>query len=82
MARGDLPPLRKEQATLLPDTPDGLPVHARMTEWLPHRERGALFRGGERRAGRITPPVAQERGGVLAGPGERSARVAERFADE
>jgi len=41
-----------------------------------------LLRGCEWRAGRITPPAVQECGGALTGPGERSARVAERFADE
>ena len=41
-----------------------------------------LLRGREWRAGRVTPPAAQECGGALTSTGERSARVAERFADE
>jgi hypothetical protein len=41
-----------------------------------------LLRGCEWRAGRVTPPAVQECGGALAGPGERSVRVAECLADE
>jgi hypothetical protein len=67
----------------------GLPGVSRLVrvQWLVARRGCAgcalgLLCGCEWRAGRVTPPAVQEGGGALTGPGERSVRVAERFADE
>jgi hypothetical protein len=37
---------------------------------------------GERRARGLAPPSAQEPGGALAGPGDRSRRVTQGIGDE